>query len=171
MVQLLGEVRIHQFLEQLIARFQLGEYEKNSFSYTFHCNEADCTIGYERQNKLFARNYNFTIVIEKAVATVSPVKQQIHYSFHKKRWVTKQENALLQIANKHFLLAWDQIDFLSLTMTEAAGKRTLKMCMLPGSYTALIFPPMKQGIDMHEEEVHLLRHFIDSMSQSLHQRT
>jgi hypothetical protein len=168
MAQLIGEVKINKFLEQHIMRFQLPQYEKKDFIYSFQQNDAACAIGYERRNHLFSRNYNFTITIEKQLINEQLPKEEVSYSFVKKKWLSKQESSLLQFAKKHFNMQWEAIDFLSIKILQEGDKRIFKMSMLPGSYTALIFPPMKQGIDMHEEEIRMLREIIESVSSKLH---
>jgi len=167
MVQLLGEVKIKQFLEHIVAQFHIGEFEKDGFLYKFRKNAALCEIGYERQHQLFARNYNFTIRIEKPIQATNTQSQQVSYSFQKKCWVGKTESSLLAIANKQFSFNWHAIDFLSLTMAEEAAKRVFTMTILPGSYTTLIFPPMKQGIAMHQEEITVLQSIINIVSSKL----
>ena len=167
MAQLLGEVKINQFLEHIVAQFNIGEFEKEEFMYKFNCNNALCAIGYERQNKLFARNYNFTIIIEKAISTSSATKQEVSYSFRKKCWVAENSSSLLVLANKQFSLDWNVVDFASLTMSEDHLKRTVKMTILPGSYTSLIFPPMRQGIALYTEEIKALQLIIKTVSSKL----
>lgn len=166
MAQVLGEVRIHHFLENIIQRFQLNQYTKEGFLYKFHCHDALCAIGYEKQSKLFSKHYNFTIMIEKEIAT-SNTKQEVRYSFRKNCWVSKHPNHLLQIANSQFLFDWDVIDFSSLKIIEEENKRIFKMTILPGSYTSLLFPPLKQGIDLYEEEIKKLKLLIDIVSSKL----
>jgi len=167
MAQLLGEVKINQFLEHIVTQFNIGEFEKEEFMYKFNCNDALCAIGYERQNKLFSRNYNFTIIIEKTIPTSSAAKQEVNYSFRKKCWVGKNPSSLLVLANKQFALDWNVVDFASLTMSEDHFKRTIKMTILPGSYTSLIFPPMKQGIALYTEEIEALQSIINTISSKL----
>ena len=167
MAQLLGEVKINQFLEHIVAQFNIGEYEKEAFMYKFHCNDALCAIGYEKQNKLFSRNYNFTIIIEKNIPTASEAKQEVSYSFQKKYWAAKKPSALMVVANKQFLLDWEVVDFASVKMSEEHFKRTFKMTILPGSYTSLIFPPMKQGIALYTEEIKALQSIINTVSSRL----
>lgn len=167
MVQLLGEVKINQFLEHIVSQFTIGEFEKKEFMYRFHRNDALCVIGYEKQSKLFSRNYNFTIIVEKTISTSSLVKQEVSYSFQKKCWVGKTPSALLLLANKQFSLDWHVVDFISLTMSEDHFKRTLKMTILPGSYTSLIFPPMRQAIALYEEEIKALQSIINKVSSKL----
>lgn len=167
MVQLLGEVKINQFLEHIVSQFTIGEFEKKEFMYRFHRNDALCVIGYEKQSKLFSRNYNFTIIVEKMMPISSLVKQEVSYSFQKKCWVGKTPSALLVLANEEFSLDWHVIDFTSLTMSEDHFKRTLKMTILPGSYTALIFPPMKQAIALYTEEIEVLQSIINTVSSKL----
>lgn len=166
-MQLLGEVKINQFLEHIVTQFNIGEFEKSEFMYKFHNNNALCAIGYERQNKLFSRNYNFTIIIEKTMPTLSLTKQEVSYSFQKKCWIGKTSSALLVLANKEFSLDWHVIDFTSLTISEDHFKRTLKMTILPGSYTSLIFPPMRQAIALYEEEIKALQSIINTVSSKL----
>ena len=167
MGQFLGEVKINQFLEHIVSQFTIGEFEKKKFMYRFHRNDALCVMGYEKQSKLFSRNYNFTIIVEKTMPTSSVAKQEVSYSFQKKCWVGKTPSALLVLANKEFLLDWHVIDFMSLTMSEEHCKRTLKMTILPGSYTALIFPPMKQAIALYTEEIEVLQSIINTVSSRL----
>lgn len=167
MAQLLGEVKINQFLEQIVAQFNIGEFEKDAFMYKFQNNNANCAIGYEKQSKLFSKNYNFTIIIGKTIPNFSAAKQEVYYSFQKKNWVAKHSSSLLKEANKHFSLNWNVIDFASLTLSEEHDKRIFKMNILPGSYTSLIFPPMKQGIALHTEEIIALQSLIDVISSRL----
>ena len=167
MAQLLGEVKINQFLEHIVTQFNIGEFEKEEFMYKFNCNDALCAIGYERQNKLFSRNYNFTIIIEKTIEASSAAKQEVNYSFRKKCWVGKTPSSLLVLANKHFSLDWNMVDFTSLTLSEDNFKRILKMTVLPGSYTSLIFPPMRQAIALYEEEIKALQSIITIVSSKL----
>ena len=167
MAQLLGEVKINQFLERIVSQFTIGEFEKKEFMYRFHHNDALCVMGYEKQSKLFSRNYNFTIIVEKTMPTSSLAKQEVSYSFRKKCWVGKTPSSLLVLANKHFSLDWNVVDFASLTMSEDHFKRTIKMTILPGSYTSLIFPPMKQGIALYTEEIEALQSIINTISSKL----
>ncbi len=167
MAQLLGEVKINRFLEHIVAQFDIGEFEKEAFMYKFRNSDAFCAIGYEKQNKLFSRNYNFTIIIEKTIPASNAAKQEVSYSFRKKCWVGKSPNCLLEVANKQFSLDWNVVDFASLTMSEDHCKRTLKMTILPGSYTSLIFPPMWQGITLYSEEIKALQSIIHTVSSRL----
>ena len=167
MAQLLGEVKINQFLEHIVTQFNIGEFEKKEFMYKFQKNNTLCVIGYEKQSKLFSRNYNFTIIVEKTMPTSSLAKQEVSYSFRKKCWVGKTPSSLLVLANKHFSLDWNMVDFTSLTLSEDNFKRTLKMTVLPGSYTSLIFPPMSQAIALYTEEIEVLQSIINTVSSKL----
>lgn len=166
MVKLLGEVKVATFLNSIMAQFPYMDTVQDDFMYRFQLNNAHCSMGYTKQKRLFAKTYHFTIVIEKVIVETSRVNE-IRYIFHKNQWKSKTNSPLLKTANEQFLLNWSTLDLESLTITEIDKKRTFTMSVLPGSYTALLFPPLTQGIPLQPNEISTITNWIDTMTRIL----
>lgn len=164
MVKLLGEVKVESFLQSIITQFAYEQVEKEAFLYKFKLNDSMCAIGYEKQKKLFSKTYHFTVIIEKAMQNATKEKDEIRYFFHKNRWSSKKNSSLLKTANEQFLLNWSALDIESLKITETDHKRIFKMSVLPGSYTALLFPPLTQGIALHKDEIEAIKILVETMT-------
>ncbi|HWK22957.1 MAG TPA: hypothetical protein VNS08_08005 [Ureibacillus sp.] len=167
MVKVLGEAKVEQFLEKLIHQLPYTMNEKKEFMYSFHHNNAICSIGYQKNKTLLSKAYQLTVKIEKEVQTATIEKQEVRYIFHRQKWTAKRESSLLKFANQHFCWNWSEIDLDSLTLIEENPKRTFKIAILPGSYNVLIFPPLTQGIELYPKELECLINWIDVISKRL----
>lgn len=167
MPSLLGELKVKAFLESIVEQFDFPYTEKEEFMYLFSLNNAHCSIGYLKQDKFLSKNYNLTVIIEKAIVEQTVTEQEIDYQFHKKQWRAPKNIPLANLANTHLLLDWEMVDFSSLKILEKDQKRMFQMAILPGSYSTLLFPPMSQGIRLFEKEVDLIKSMVEEISLKL----
>ena len=167
MPKFLGELKVKSFLESIVEQFGFPYEENEGFMYSFSLNNACCQIGYVKQDKLISKNYNLTVTIEKSIQQSSSLAQEVDYQFHKRQWRTKRYPTLGNLANTHFLMDWDQVDFSSVKIVEKDQVRKIQMEILPGSYSTLLFPPMSQGIKLFEEEVEIIKSMIEDISLKL----
>ncbi len=170
MVKLLGEIKVEKFLSSIVDQLSFENIEKKEFMYSFPLNNSICSIGYEREKKLLSKMYHLTISIETKLNHFQSEKQEVNYLFHKRRWVSRKANKLIVIANTYFSFDWSLIDFEKLNIIEEGNNRILKMTILPGSYTTLLFPPLTQGIPLLEEEIICLKNWIKLISRDLNQQ-
>lgn len=153
-MQTVSTLRAKAFFERQLGAFPFEWYKHTDFHYEVV--GRNCHFEFQAAKKWLTQLYTLSITMTRLLDVPD---SKATYHFQKKRWVGDQALAEIVAIDFH------ELDFSSVTLVQQNGQATLQMTLIPGSYTALLLPPLKQGIPLLNHEVAFITAVIEQFTK------
>lgn len=153
-MQTLSTLRAKSFFERQLSAFPFEWHKHTDFYYEVVGH--NCHFEFQAAKKWLTQLYTLSITMTRPMEL--PDGKAV-YHFQKKRWIGDQ--TLGEIV----AIAFHELDFSEVMLVQKHGQATLQMTLIPGSYTALLLPPLKQGIPLLHHEIAFITSVIEQFTK------